>query len=284
MKKIIISVESTADLPKEELEKAGFPSLPFHVTMGEETYLDGEKSNEEIFAYGNSHSDLAKTSAPNVNEYQTHFKKLRDSGAEVLHFSISEALSGGYKNASTAKGEDEGIEVVNSEEFSLGIAMEAFYAKKLIEEGEENLKVLAEKAREYRHNLDTSLMISDLKFMAKGGRCPSLVAKLLSPLKIRVSVFIKEGRLSLAKTLLLGNMEKCVKNYIDSRLKLYGKDKIDFSFAALGYTSASRNGVEVAVNHLKKWGFEKVLAVPTNATDACHGGPDVIGFTFAFHS
>ena len=282
MGKIIISLESTADLPAKELKHFNFECLPFHVTMGEETFWDGEKSNEDIFAFSETHSTLAKTSAPNVKEYEDHFQKCLQKGDKIIHFCISSSLSGGYKNACLAKGDNPNILVVDSEEFSLGIAMEAFKAKELIENGEEDFCLIAKKAKEFRNTIDASLMISDLKFMAKGGRCPSLVAKLLSPLPLRVSVYVKEGKLSLAKTLLLGKMEKCVKTYIDSRLKLY-EGKIDYSFVALGYTSASKKGVEEAVNYLKQKGFQEVLSVPTNATDACHGGPDVIGFTFAFH-
>ncbi len=280
MKKIAISVESTADLPEEVLSQHGFFSIPFHLTMGEETYLDGEKTNEEIFEYGEKHADLARTSAPNVNEYQEHFRRIKEKGYEgIIHFSISSFLSGGYRNALAAKGEDEGIEVVDSGQFSLGIAMLAFEAERLLKGGLDDIHELKRLSLPIKDKEDVSLMISDLKFMAKGGRCPSLVAKLLSPLPLKVSVYTKEGRLSLAPTLLLGSMGKAVRKYIDSRLRLH-EGKIDFSLAALGYTSASRDGVEEAVNHLKSRGFREVLAVPTNATDACHGGPGVIGFGF----
>lgn len=283
MKKIAISVESTADLPKEVLSEHGFFSLPFHLTMGEETYLDGEKTNEDIFEYGNTHPDLARTSAPNVSEYQAHFQRIKEQGYEgIVHFSISSLLSGGYRNALAAKGEDDSIEIVDSGQFSLGIAMLAFEAERLLKEGvTDDVHELKRLSLPVKDKEDVSLMISDLKFMAKGGRCPSLVAKLLSPLPLKVSVYTKEGKLSLAPTLLLGNMGKAVRKYIDSRLRLH-EGKIDFSLAALGYTSATRDGVEEAVNHLKSRGFQEVLAVPTNATDACHGGPDVIGFAFRF--
>ena len=280
MKKIAISVESTADLPEEVLSQHGFFSIPFHLTMGEKTYLDGEKTNEEIFEYGEKHADLARTSAPNVSEYQEHFRRIKAEGYDgIVHFSISSLLSGGYRNALAAKGEDEGIEVVDSGQFSLGIAMLAFEAERLLKGGLDDIHELKRLSLPVKDREDDSLMISDLQFMAKGGRCPSLVAKLLSPLPLKVSVYTKEGRLSLAPTLLLGSMGKAVRKYIDSRLRLH-EGKIDFSFAALGYTSASRDGVEEAVNHLKSRGFQEVLAVPTNATDACHGGPDVIGFGF----
>ena len=155
-------------------------------------------------------------------------------------------------------------------------------AERLLKEGvTDDVHELKRLSLPVKDKEDVSLMISDLKFMAKGGRCPSLVAKLLSPLPLKVSVYTKEGKLSLAPTLLLGNMGKAVRKYIDSRLRLH-EGKIDFSLAALGYTSATKDGVEEAVNHLKSRGFQEVLAVPTNATDACHGGPDVIGFAFRF--
>lgn len=279
MKKIALSGESTMDFQRDNLEKYDVYSIPFHVQMGESTYLDGEKTNEEIFEFVRESGLAARTSAANIQELEDHFERILGERDEILHLTISSELSSGYQNAQIAKGERDNIEVIDSRSISLGIAMMAIKARKLIDEGKKTLKEIAEEIRAYRSHVDASLMIEDLSFMAKGGRCPRLVALGANFFKIRPVVSMKEGKISLSK-MIRGKIKDKVTDYIDSRLN--GKNDVDYSFCALGYTSKTRIGVEEAVNHLKAKGFKEVLVTVTNATDACHGGPNVIGFAFAY--
>lgn len=51
MRRIILSTESGADLPKDLVEKYQIQVVPMHVVMEGKDYLDGELSVEEVFDY-----------------------------------------------------------------------------------------------------------------------------------------------------------------------------------------------------------------------------------------
>lgn len=51
MRRIILSTESGADLPKDLVEKHRIQVVPMHVIMDGKDYLDGELSVEEVFNY-----------------------------------------------------------------------------------------------------------------------------------------------------------------------------------------------------------------------------------------
>lgn len=51
MRRIILSTESGADLPKDLVEKHQIQVVPMHVIMDGKDYLDGELPVEEVFDY-----------------------------------------------------------------------------------------------------------------------------------------------------------------------------------------------------------------------------------------
>lgn len=51
MRRVILSTESVADLPKDLIEKYLIQIIPMHVIMDGKDYLESELSIEEVFDY-----------------------------------------------------------------------------------------------------------------------------------------------------------------------------------------------------------------------------------------
>ena len=49
--KIIISTESTHDLSQEMLKENDIRVIPYHITLGDQVFVDGEKTTLEMFEY-----------------------------------------------------------------------------------------------------------------------------------------------------------------------------------------------------------------------------------------
>ena len=65
-----ITCESSADLNQDMYKKLGVAVIPFRITLGSDDYFDGKNiTNEQLFEYVNSNSQLPKTSALNENDY-----------------------------------------------------------------------------------------------------------------------------------------------------------------------------------------------------------------------
>ena len=77
--------DSTADLPKELVEKYDIQVLPLTVTLGENNFKDGtEISNQDIFRFYDETKGLPKTSAVSVLEYTEAFTEWVEKGYDVV--------------------------------------------------------------------------------------------------------------------------------------------------------------------------------------------------------
>ena len=124
--KIAISAESTIDLTNELLEKYDIKVVPFSVTLGDKTYLDGQITSSEIIKYVEETNILPKTSAVNVYQFENHFETLLKDYDAIIHFSLSSEMSSAYNNAVTASEGKDNIFVVDTRVLSTGIALLLF--------------------------------------------------------------------------------------------------------------------------------------------------------------
>lgn len=278
--RIAISGESPMDFDKNMQEKYGVYSVPFHIQLGEVSYLDdGTHDNQELFDYFDKTKKIPRTSAANVQEISEHFSNILKDNDYVIHFTISSGLSSGYQNAVAAKGDDERIFVIDSTSFSLGIGYMALYAKKLADTGKYTPEQIVAECEDLKNHVCASLVVRDLIYMAKGGRCSSLTGLLGSMLHIIPVLVVKNGKLINEKKL-MGNIRKLGKKYVEYMLSQY--EDIDYSMAMVGYSTELHSGVLQAVEALKEAGFETVEVTKCNATCPSHGGPEVIGFSFKY--
>lgn len=278
--RIAISGESPMDFDKNMQEKYGVYSVPFHIQLGEVSYLDdGTHDNRELFDYFDKTKKIPRTSAANVQEISEHFSNILKDNDYVIHFTISSGLSSGYQNAVAAKGDDPRIFVIDSNSFSLGIGYMALYAKKLADTGKYTPEQIVSECENLKNHVCASLVVRDLIYMAKGGRCSSLTGLLGSMLHIIPVLVVKGGKLVNEKKL-MGNIRKLGKKYVEYMLSQY--EGIDYSMAMVGYSTELHSGVLQAVEALKEAGFETVEVTKCNATCPSHGGPEVIGFSFKY--
>ncbi|MBQ6728057.1 MAG: DegV family protein, partial [Clostridia bacterium] len=89
MIKTAISVESSADISAELALKYDIKVIPYKITLGEETFNDGEKSPEEMFAFVDKTKTLPKTTALNEFEYAEFFESLKKDYDAVIHLCLS---------------------------------------------------------------------------------------------------------------------------------------------------------------------------------------------------
>ena len=275
--KIKIVGDTSMDLSPAAQKELGISCVPFSIQFGETSKKDTTFENEELYAYNDTHKQIAQTSAVNVGEAVEFFQKQKEDADQLFYVSISSKLSSGVQNASIAAQEVGGVTVYDSESFSLGIALLAFKAKEMADAGESDPQVIKAALDEYRQHVVAQLLIDDLSFMARGGRCSKLLSFGANLLKIHPVLICKDGTLQVLKKF-RGPMKKLGKKYVDETLACF--PEIDKSVVLVGYTSEKDRMVDDAVQALKDAGFEKVYVTKTNSTNACHSGPNSIGFAF----
>ena len=112
---IVITADSTCDLPQDLIEKNGITVIPLTVLVGESVYRDGvDIRPNDIYDYVAKTGELPKTSAVTPETYYNVFKNLTDEGKKVVHIGFSSGLSSSYQNACVAAGEVENVYCVDS--------------------------------------------------------------------------------------------------------------------------------------------------------------------------
>ena len=209
--KIAISLDSACDLSKEIIAENDFFVVPFGVTMGDRFFYDGEVDTLEIFEYADKNSTLPKTNAVNEEAFIAHFSKILETYDAIIHFDISSEMSSAYQNAVNASKNFENVFVIDSRTLSTGIALEALYAKKLVDNGE-TPETIVEKVKKRIPSVQASFVIERLDYLYKGGRCSSLAFFGANLLKIRPQIEVIGGNMkNTAK--FRGKMTEVVKKY-----------------------------------------------------------------------
>lgn len=216
--RIIITADSTCDLSQELLERYDIRTIKLMITLGEDTFLDGEGFTPlDMYARFRKDGTLPKTSAPGVQEFLDFFTQFTVQGYSVVHLDISAELSNTYNAACLAAAELKGVYVVDTRMLSTGVGLLAIEGAECRDRGMP-AKEIAQHLRRLTEKVQTSFVLDTLEFMWKGGRCSGITALGANLLHLKPALEMKNGKLGVYKKY-RGNMTSVYKQYIKERLE-----------------------------------------------------------------
>ena len=163
--KIRICADSTADLSPQLIEKYSIPTMPLHVSLGEDDFLDGVTIEpQNIYDYYATTKKLPKTGARSAEEYTEFFQKVLDEGYDaIVHFTISADMSASYNNAELASHNFKEVYVVDSRQLSTGIGLLVLDACDMVAAGL-SAKEIADRAVSRSVDTKSSFIVDTLEF------------------------------------------------------------------------------------------------------------------------
>lgn len=280
MSKVRITTDSPCDMSPELVKKYDVAVMPFHVTLGDDTYSDDgvQITQKKLFEYTATTGQLAKTSAVSIGEYLDFFGEFLADGSEIVHIGFSSGLSVSQSNARLAAEELEGVHIVDSKNLSSGMALLVIKACEMRDAGR-SAKEITDEIESLADCVDASFVIDTLDNLHKGGRC-SAVAKLgANLLKLKPCIEVHGGKMGVHKKF-RGNIANVIPEYIKSRL--VNLDDIDTSRVFVTHTCAEKPETVKAAMELVKsiTDFDEVLEGAAGCTIATHCGPDTLGVLF----
>lgn len=278
--KILLSTESSIDLPKSLLEKFKIRTIPFSIIIGGNILKDEEGVSDKIFDYVSLIKELPTTSAVNVSQYKEHFESLLKEGDVVLHLSLSSTLSSAYDNAVTASKEfdKDKVIVIDSLSASCGIALLLIKARELIDNGTK-LETVIDTIKKLRDKISISFIANNLEYLRRGGRCSKLQYLGANLLKIKPEIVYENGEARPAKKF-LGLFRNVIKPYYKDVFLRYQNPELNNVF--LVYTTADTRDLEYIQNKLKEKGLKNIYICQAGGTISSHIGPDAIGLMFIY--
>lgn len=173
----ILSCCSTVDLTKEHLDKINVSFACYHFILDGTEYPDdlGQTMPFEEFYNKLKNGSDSTTSQISVGEYMDYFKKLLDTGKDVIHLTFSSGVSGSYRSAMTAADmlreqyPDRKLYVIDSLAASSGYGLLVEAAAEKRDEGL-SIDELKDWVETNKLRLHHWFFSTDLTFFVKGGR------------------------------------------------------------------------------------------------------------------
>ena len=274
--RVAVSVESTNDLSKELLIKYDIEVIPYHITLGEKTYRDGEISTQDMFDFVAENKILPKTNAINEYEYVDYFTQLKREYDAVVHICLSSDLSSSCGNAMRASKSVENVYVVDSRSLSTGIGLCAIYARELADKGIAPEEI-AKKVEERANSLQVSFVVERLDYLHKGGRCSSLQRFGANLLHLRPRIVVKDGKMSSDKKY-KGKMASVMSKYCNDVLEEFNTPDLDKVF--ITYTSATPEMIASAEAVCREAGFKNIYQTTAGCTITSHCGEHTMGILY----
>ena len=278
MSEIIITCDSTADLPLELREKYNINVIPLGVTLGATTYQDGVNiTPDEIYAHHEKTGELPKTTAANVGDFLDFFTPFVEAGKTVIHFPISSEMSSTYNNALLASADWDNVHIVDSKNLSTGIGLAVLAAAEMAQNGASAEEIIA-KSEEIVKCVDASFVIDNLEYLHKGGRCSAVAMLGANLLKLKPCIDVTNGKMDVSKKY-RGKYGEVLKQYVSERLgDLDTIDNTRIFVTHAGCADEIVNSVVEQVNELNF--FNDVIPCRAGCTVSSHCGADTLGVLF----
>jgi DegV family protein with EDD domain len=267
-----IVTDSTSDIPLEVLEKYNIFQIPVDLMIGNKVYLDGfDLSRNDFYIQLPNLKQLPTTAAPSAGRFQVLYEKIFTQGfSEIISIHAASALSGIYNAARLASLEfSQNINVVDSQQLSLGLGFQAIAAAKA---AQENLpfQTIQKRIKSIKERVHVYALLDTFEYIQRSGRVSWARARIGSILNIKPIIELKEGEvinqgLSRAR-------EKGIKFLGDVLQRLGPLEDL-----AVLHTNAAQDGTNF-IQQFAPDGIQDPLLMNVTTIIGTHIGPNGLGF------
>lgn len=208
MEKIIVSLESTCDLPKNLIDEYDLKIINMDFMIEDKTF--STKIDDVISSklYENMRNGK-KTMTSQVNEYsyENFFEEIIKENKTILHIAFSSGQSDTYFSAKNAadilnKKYGEKIYVIDSLCSCSGQGLLGILARKYAEYAT-SIDDVIDYIEKIKLKINHNFSVDDLKYLARGGRVKSSTATISSVLRIKPVLKVdNEGKLVVVKNVI----------------------------------------------------------------------------------
>jgi len=194
---IALVTDSACDLPREILDEHQIHMIPFTLSFGDSLYLDKVTiTPHEFYTQLKMSRDVPRSAQPSQATVKTLFEFLAGHYERVLVVTISDKLTGLYRQALAAREslDPDKFWVINSRQLSASQGLIVLRLAEAIREGL-NAEEIAIRAEDWVAKTKLWVDIRTLKYMVRGGRVSPLKGLLAGLLNIKPIISLdREGK------------------------------------------------------------------------------------------
>ncbi len=201
MQDYVIFLDTSADIDPAYAAANDIRFVPMHYTLGKEDRCCSQMEDAELlkrFYDGQRKGDLTQTSQITPNVYLDLFSPILAEGQSIIYLSLSSGLTKTFDNVLVAKQElDEEYPAaklypIDSLQATGGIAL---LTEKAVANRAAGMSAADNAAflKEAAHQVCLCLMVDDLMYLKRGGRCPATTAVLGTMLNVKPILIIADN-------------------------------------------------------------------------------------------
>ncbi len=277
-KKVLITRDSTSDLPLEIVEKYDIKTIPLVINLDSKSYKDGVDIDPDfIYDYHTKHGVLPKTSAANVGDMIDFFKPFVEEGYAIVHFTLGSKFSSTCQNSLLAAEDFEDVYVVDTANLSTGEGLLIMKACEMASNGK-SAKEIYDEVSSLVPLVDASFVIDSLEYLHKGGRCSALASLGANLLKLKPCIEVRDGSMGVGKKY-RGKYADALTMYVSEKLADTSNINLDRIFVThAGCDDEIVNMVKDLV--AKTANFKEILVSRAGCTISSHCGRNTLGILF----
>jgi len=280
--KVAIVTDTTACIPREQLEEYAIELVPIEVIFGDKVYRDEiDISPAEFYALLKQAEKLPTTSGSLPGPFLEAYCKASQRASSILCITISAKFSGMFNSARLAIGmakealPNVTIEVLECSTAAVGQGLVVLAAAKVAALGK-SLAEVVDTATSVMQRVNLFATLDTLHYLVKGGRVPKVAALASSLLKIKPIFTVSDGEAHLVTNARTnpGAMKRI--------LKIMGQKIVKGQplHAAVMHADALDRAITLRNQISSRFDCAELFITEFTPVMGVHTGPGVIGVAF----
>lgn len=275
---IIISTDSTSDLPGSLVEKHRIAVMPHRVRTESGEFLAGvEVETDGILSYLKNREKRVWSEAPAAADYEEFFAEQLTKAQYVVHIAIAKNVSPAYENALEASKTFDNVIVVESGHLSSGAGLMVLRAAEYAAVGL-SADLIANEMERIRSRVKTSFIVDSTQYLASAGRMSPKIHALCRALMLHPVIVLKNSSMKVG-AIRIGTRDFARKKYIASTLRSVREiDRKNLFITYAGMTKAELCEIEEQVK--RRIPFENITYQKASPSVAINCGPGTFGLMY----
>lgn len=279
--RIVITVNSTVDLPKEWLKERNVPVLPLKYTIDGQTYQDMEGLSAKEFFQKLREGHMSVTSQINPEEAREMMEPFLKEGKDLLHLAFSSGLSGTYNSMRIAAEElaedypDAKIIVIDTLCACMGEGLLLYKVLQLKDQGK-TLEEIAEWVEANKLHICHNVTVDDLNHLHRGGRISKTAAVFGTLVQVKPIIHMDEN----GKLQVIGKergRKRSLNKIVDMAVEQ--SEGWENDMVMITHGDCIEDAEYVAERVKEKLGNPEVLINNIGTVIGSHTGPGVVAFS-----
>lgn len=270
-----IVTDGSVDMPENWQKSFDINVVPLWVNFGEETYLQGvDISLDNFYKLVREKKIFPTTSLPSPQQVVDFYRKIANTGDNVLSIHLTNTLSGTFSIFQMAAKELAGEIRIFPFDSGAGSAALAFMCRdaRLMEKAGASVQDIISYLDRIRKRLIVMFTVDNLEFARLSGRVNTMQSALSSLLKIKPIIVLRDGLLQMAEK--VWTRQRALDRILEIARERLGEKKVVMAIVHAADPEMAGKVVEKA---RRLFNIQELIVTDLSIPVAAHLGPGTIG-------